>query len=107
MALVKCNECKKEISDKAVTCIHCGAPLAASLPARSGMQRWWSPMIKCPNCGYTGTPDNISWDMTGCFIALILLCFFVVPGVIYILWRDSTAAKKCCPKCKNRNVVEF
>ncbi len=25
--LVKCSECGKEISDKAQTCIHCGAPL--------------------------------------------------------------------------------
>lgn len=24
MALIKCNECKKEISDKAFTCPHCG-----------------------------------------------------------------------------------
>lgn len=26
MALIKCTECGKEISDKAVTCPHCGAP---------------------------------------------------------------------------------
>jgi len=26
MALIKCNECGKEISDKATTCIHCGCP---------------------------------------------------------------------------------
>jgi predicted amidophosphoribosyltransferase len=26
MALVKCYECSKEISDKAPTCPHCGAP---------------------------------------------------------------------------------
>ena len=27
MALIKCNECGKEISDKAKTCIHCGCPI--------------------------------------------------------------------------------
>lgn len=27
MALVKCKECGKEISDKATTCIHCGYPV--------------------------------------------------------------------------------
>ncbi|MFA6904369.1 MAG: zinc ribbon domain-containing protein [Gallionellaceae bacterium] len=26
MALINCNECGKEISDKATTCPHCGAP---------------------------------------------------------------------------------
>lgn len=27
MALIKCKECGKEISDKATTCIHCGCPV--------------------------------------------------------------------------------
>ncbi len=27
MALIKCPECGKEISDKAPACIHCGFPL--------------------------------------------------------------------------------
>lgn len=30
MALIACAECKKEISDKAATCPHCGAPISAS-----------------------------------------------------------------------------
>ena len=28
MALIKCPECGKEVSDKASACIHCGYPLA-------------------------------------------------------------------------------
>ena len=28
--IIKCSECKKEISDKAATCIGCGAPIAAT-----------------------------------------------------------------------------
>ena len=28
MALIKCPECGKEISDKAPACIHCGFPLS-------------------------------------------------------------------------------
>lgn len=31
MALIKCPECGKEISDKAVSCLHCGYPLASIL----------------------------------------------------------------------------
>jgi DNA-directed RNA polymerase subunit RPC12/RpoP len=31
MALIKCSECGKEISDKAPACPSCGAPLAAKL----------------------------------------------------------------------------
>jgi len=32
MALIKCSECGKKISDKAEVCIHCGCPLIATLP---------------------------------------------------------------------------
>lgn len=30
MALIKCSECGKEISDKAAVCVHCGCPVSAS-----------------------------------------------------------------------------
>ena len=30
MALIRCIECEKEISDKAPVCIHCGCPVEAS-----------------------------------------------------------------------------
>lgn len=32
MALIKCPECNKEVSDKAEVCIHCGYPLNKVLP---------------------------------------------------------------------------
>lgn len=35
MALIKCSECGREISDKATACVHCGCPVSASLPAPS------------------------------------------------------------------------
>ncbi len=31
MALIKCPECKNQVSDKAVTCPHCGFPIAQTL----------------------------------------------------------------------------
>ena len=36
MALIKCSECKEEISDKALKCPHCGCPN--------------NPKVKCPEC---------------------------------------------------------
>lgn len=42
MALIRCAECGKEISDKAKTCIHCGCPLEEM--SASGTVR-----IKMPN----------------------------------------------------------
>ncbi len=35
MALIKCPECGKDVSDKAQSCIHCGCPLAGMNPAGS------------------------------------------------------------------------
>lgn len=32
MALIACPECKREISDKATACPHCGCPIVASPP---------------------------------------------------------------------------
>lgn len=34
MALIACSECSKEISDKAATCPHCGAPVASGQSKR-------------------------------------------------------------------------
>lgn len=51
MALIKCKECGKEISDKSDKCPHCGAPLdptAESLKSLgSGMQ---SLGVGCSGC---------------------------------------------------------
>ena len=33
MALIKCSECGREISDKAAACIHCGCPISESKPS--------------------------------------------------------------------------
>lgn len=37
MALISCPECAREISDKALSCPHCGAPGAAAPPAQSAV----------------------------------------------------------------------
>lgn len=45
MALIKCPECGREISDKAQACIHCGYPLAK---ASINPDEWT--FEYCPNC---------------------------------------------------------
>jgi hypothetical protein len=37
-------------------------------------------------------------------IELLLLCFFIVPGIIYSIWRLNTR-QKICPKCKNPSMI--
>lgn len=41
MALIKCKECGKEVSDKAKSCPNCGAPIDTK--------------VYCPKCGSANT----------------------------------------------------
>ena len=36
MALMKCGECGRDVSDKAAACPNCGAPIVATVAAMSG-----------------------------------------------------------------------
>lgn len=35
MALINCQECNKQVSDKAASCPHCGAPINSKVSNRS------------------------------------------------------------------------
>jgi len=45
MALIKCGECGRDVSDKAAACPHCGAPTVAMAAAikdpRKEVSNWW------------------------------------------------------------------
>jgi len=56
----------------------------------------------CSNCEYTG--DGKVPGST--FITLILLCFFIVPGVIYYFWRISRK-DRICTKCGSKPMVPY
>ena len=58
----------------------------------------------CTNCGYQGTPKKI---VRGSFFLEILLWLcFIVPGLIYSLWRSTSAARhKACPSCEAPNMI--
>ena len=45
----------------------------------------------CPNCGYVGK-GTVRGSLA---ITLVLLCFFIVPGIIYELWREGGGRRKC------------
>lgn len=65
MALIKCPECGKEISDKAPACIHCGFPLN---------QEEKNILEKCINCGYT---DLAKLDNHGAVHLICKKCGYV------------------------------
>lgn len=51
MALIKCSECGKEISDKSKTCIHCGCPIEKEYTCSECGQPIKINDKKCLNCG--------------------------------------------------------
>ena len=56
----------------------------------------------CSNCEYTGggkVPGSS-------FITLILLLFWIFPGLIYWLWRVSKK-ERICPKCGAKPMVPY
>lgn len=50
MALIKCPECGKEISDKAKTCPHCGVPIEMKFCQYCG-EKIEKDCVVCPKCG--------------------------------------------------------
>ena len=52
MALVNCSECGTQISDKAATCPHCGAPVVKLVVCPECGNKVKEGASICPNCGY-------------------------------------------------------
>ena len=58
--------------------------------------------LLCVDCGYQGKPTP---EMKGSFIIeILLLCCFILPGLIYTAWRLSTK-KNVCPSCGSENLI--
>lgn len=51
MALIKCSECGKEISDKAKTCPNCGNAVTTYVKCSDCGERFVSSDLSCSNCG--------------------------------------------------------
>lgn len=70
MSLLRCPECAREVSSKAVTCPGCGAPIAGagSVASKEFHGRGEGVFMKSMNCG--------------CVVALLLAAAFVVLLVV-------------------------
>jgi|LGOV01.1.fsa_nt_gb hypothetical protein len=56
----------------------------------------------CVNCGYQGKPKL--YTKGSIFIEIIAWLMFLLPGVIYSLWRHASRYKGC-PQCSAQNMV--
>lgn len=69
---------------------------AAKARRTPAWQRW------CPNCGTTGAPVSVTRGSI--LIEIVLWLCFLVPGLIYSIWRLTTRYK-ACPSCSAPNMI--
>jgi predicted RNA-binding Zn-ribbon protein involved in translation (DUF1610 family) len=60
--------------------------------------------FQCPNCNWKGIPAVVAPGNIA--VEILLWIFFIIPGLIYSVWRMASKYE-ACPKCKNRNIVQI
>jgi hypothetical protein len=58
--------------------------------------------IICRNCGNIGFSKEVIKGSL--WITIILLFFYILPGIIYEIWRGTTKVF-CCPKCNSQSII--
>ncbi|MBA7713419.1 hypothetical protein ES703_122422 [subsurface metagenome] len=56
----------------------------------------------CSKCGYKGKPKLHTKGNIG--MEIVLWLFFLLPGLIYSIWRHASRYKGC-PKCHEPNML--
>ena len=56
----------------------------------------------CSSCGHVGDTKKAVKGSLG--VEIFLWLCFIIPGIIYSLWRQSTY-HKACPVCGNTNLI--
>ena len=59
-------------------------------------------IMYCQNCGTKAKPKKITKGSIG--MEIVLWIFFIVPGLIYSVWRLSTR-QSACPSCKQPGMI--
>ena len=88
MALIKCPECGKEISDKAEICVNCGIKIAEIENLHEVSQKKEHEILQEQN--------NKTKSIIGIIIAIIVIVFFV-----WLIWYQSTADERARQRLQN------
>jgi hypothetical protein len=59
-------------------------------------------MYICKDCGTTGKPGRVTRGSL--LIEIVLWLCFLIPGILYSLWRLTTK-HKACKACGSQNLV--
>lgn len=76
---------------------------ASEIPELSGIVYAAFASSVCRACGNRGEPVFRS-KANGC-VAVALLFFFIVPGIIYLIWAATTESDRVCPYCQSVNTM--
>jgi len=57
----------------------------------------------CATCGTQGTPKLKTKGSI--LIELILWICFIIPGLVYSLWRHTSGRYKACPSCGSAEMI--
>lgn len=102
--MTPCPFCKGEIDADALKCRHCGEwvkesparPVAQNVKAAPAGARY------CSVCGTVAKPKRVTQGSV--LIEIVLWLAFLVPGLIYSIWR-LTSRYDGCPACGARNMM--
>ncbi len=86
MALIKCPECGREVSDKAQACIHCGCPLNDEIDMKSMYNK------VCPVCGLEREGSELK-------------CRFCKLEFSKIQNIKLDTSRVYCPRCKSTSIT--
>jgi hypothetical protein len=97
----KCPLCAEVILVDAIKCKHCGEMLDIKNRAKLGKGKAVTGnkkgFIECPFCHQIVRPGGKQATLGTFLVTLALLCLWVLPGIIYMIWMS---VGKQCPECK-------
>lgn len=102
--LIKCNECGKEISDKAMTCPHCGVPINQQNIVAEQRQREVIKTTLLDICCVISMVFCLFFSFVPNLMALIGI---IIPIVWYILYttKDSKLSKNTDLNTKHLTIM--
>ena len=110
MALLKCPECGKEISDKATSCPNCGYPInAATIHTENGndeifLDEYKDDEIEDTNSNTSSRLSKFKDIIIGSHIWIPLVCIVIIVFIILILVFSKNRQQKNIQYSNNNNV---
>ena len=93
MALIKCPECGKEISDRASSCPNCGCPISQTTQADSKYHvssEGYNTPHATPDYSVQEEPEESFWSSE---MLAILLTLSIWPIGLYLMWKYKHFSK--------------